>query len=274
MVLSKSFGTRCRNTLTLLCAGGVLGACAGDDGSVIISGDVAGLDSIALRGDSLLAASVRAPSEIDSLRAVAEGRLPGIMPIAQSESLVGSLGGTLTAPSASPATGGAALTQRAQARGDSMARAAAQRFATGATAGSRSRADSVRGVVRLQGAAPITQPVLQVAGISAPVMLSGLATSGMQRLEGAEVVVRGVRVSPRDIVVADYFVRNMRGIPAYDGMLHGSDEGYSLVLSDGSGRKRISSPPPGLRELAGTRVWLAIPDGSSTPQSYGFISRR
>jgi hypothetical protein len=105
-------------------------------------------------------------------------------------------------------------------------------------------------------------------------MLSGLATSGMQRLEGAEVVVRGVRVSPRDIVVADYIVRNMRGVPAYDGVLQVGDDGYVLILSDGSGRKRFTSAPAGLREMSGARVWLAVPEGTTAPRSFGLISRR
>lgn len=257
----------------LLCICALLSACGSDDGTVTISGDVDGLDTLALRGDSLLAAADRVPSRIDSLRAVLEGRMPGSPPLA-GDSLVIASAGTLIGPPEAPATGGAALTRRAQARGDSMARAAASRYAAGSGAGARSRADSMRGVIKLVGNAPALQAVLQVADAAAPVTLSGMATTGMQRLEGADVVVRGVRIGPRDIVVADYFVRSMNGMPAYDGILQTGDDGFALVLSDGSGRKRLTALPDSLRELSGTRVWVAMPDGSSAPRSFGYIGRR
>ena len=154
-----------------------------------------------------------------------------------------------------------------------MARAAALRLTGRSSGASRSRADSVRGVITLLGTAPAVQAVLKVADDADPVTLSGMATSGMQRLAGAEVVVRGVRVSPRDIVVAEYIVRGMKGVPAYDGVLLASDDGYALELSDGTGRKRLASVPGALRGMSGVRVWLAIPSGSSTPQSYGLIRR-
>ena len=249
-----------------------LAACRDGDGRVIVSGDVDGLDTLALRGDSLFAEADRLPRQIDSLRAVIEGRLPPSAPLPPTDSLVASLAGTL---SAAPApTEGAELTRKAQERGDSMARAAAARFAESANANSRARADTARGMVRLVGTAPAQQPVLQPSDGLGHVTLSGMVTSGMQRLEGLDVVVRGVRVSPRDIVVADYIVRGADGIPAYDGTLVASDDGYSLVLTDGSGRKRLSNVPTSLRDVAGARVWVSIPDGSSTPRRYGIIPRR
>jgi hypothetical protein len=155
-----------------------------------------------------------------------------------------------------------------------MARAAANQLAMGTLDASRTRGDSMRGVIKLTGTSPAVQAVLEVANNSAPVTLSGMVTRGMQKLEGAEVVVRGVRVGPRDIVVGEYHVRAMHGLPAYDGVLQASDDGYALLMSDGSGRKRISALPAALRDMTGARVWVAMPEGSSTPRSFGLIERR
>jgi hypothetical protein len=85
---------------------------------------------------------------------------------------------------------------------------------------------------------------------------------------GSEVVVRGVRVSPRDVVVAEYFVRAADGVPAYDGVILGDG---SLRLSDGSGVKRVPIPI-GMQGMTGARVWVAPKDGK--PQAYGLIQAR
>lgn len=274
MIPMHSLAKRLAHTCTLVGIGLLAASCRADDGSVTISGDVDGLDTLAFRGDSLLAQAERMPAQIDSLRAIIDGAMPGVTPIIGDDSLIQAMAGTLTAPTPSPAIGGAALTRRAQARGDSMARAAAQKFASTASASSRARADSVRGVIRLLGSEPARQPVLQVAGETAPMMLSGMATSGLQRLEGADVVVLGLQVSPRDIVVAEYIVRGMKGVPAYDGVLQVGESGYALVLSDGSGSKRFASLPEPLRGLSGARVWIAVPEGDAAPRAYGIIGRR
>ncbi len=246
--------------------------CRGDDGTVTISGDVAGLDTIALRADSLIANAGRLSGREDSLRAIIEGRVPGVTPI--SDSIVTASAGTLTGSTPARVTEGAALTRRAHARGDSMARAAAARYAAGGTASSRARADSIKGTIRLIGDAPAVQPVLQTDRSSAPVMMSGMATNGMQRLEGAEIVVYGLKTSPRDIVVADFAVISVHGTPAFDGILNSDTDGFSITLSDGSGRKRLTAVPEALRELAGARVWVSVADGGSVPRSYGYIGRR
>ncbi len=269
----------------------VLAACGSND-SVTIRGDVAGLDTLALRGDSLIAEANRAPQVVDSLRLASQEAikrqlaesLAVIDPTAR-RAMSGSGDGTLTVPgtdapgtsaagsaAAAAVTGGnpgtsagGIMSRRAQARGDSMAKAFAARL-TGSGAAERSRADSVRGVLVWQGTEPVRTVVLRTPG--GALTLSGMATTGLGKLVGSEVVVRGVRVSPRDVVVAEYFVRAADGVPAYDGVIL---EDGSLRMSDGSGVKRVPLPIA-MQGLIGARVWVAPKDGR--PQAYGLIRAR
>ncbi len=217
--------------LLLLCA---VGACDRDK-SITVSGNVPGLDTLGFRADSLLAQAERGPAPAGELAT----------------------------------TAGQAMSLRAQARGDSMARAGAQRLAGGGDLSGRSRGDSVRGVVTLVGAEPARQIVLRAAGNN--IALSGMVTSGLGRLAGTEVVVRGVKITARDIVVSDFLVRASDGVPAWDGTLEARG---TLRLTDGSGRKRLPSVPVGLRSMIGARVWVAFKPGSATAASYGIIDRR
>jgi hypothetical protein len=167
---------------------------------------------------------------------------------------------------ANPGTSaGGIMSRRAQARGDSMAKAFAARL-TGSGAAERARGDSVRGVLVWQGTEPARIVVLRSP--TGTVTLSGMATTGLGRLVGSEVVVRGVRISPRDLVVAEYFVRAADGVPAYDGVIL---EDGSLRMSDGSGVKRVPIPI-GMQGMIGARVWVAPQDGK--PQAYGLIQAR
>ncbi len=251
----------------------VLGAC--DRGSsVTVSGDIPGLDTLGYRGDSLLAQADRGPADLlDSMRvqkertAAASGTDAGT--IATPPTTVE--GDSATEPGAEPVepTAGQAMSRRAQARGDSMARAIAQKLAGGTDVSGRTRGDSVRGIVTFVGAEPARQVVLRADGNN--IALSGMATTGLNRLVGTEVMVRGVKITPRDIVVSDYIVRASNGVPAFDGTL---EDGGTLRLTDGSGRKRLSSMPSALRSMVGARVWVAIKDGSTAADSYGIIGRR
>ena len=247
----------------LLCAAT---ACKRDT-SVTVSGDIPGLDTLGYRGDSLLAQAERGPAELINSGAVASGASgidEGTIAHTNGASRAGaSRAGELAT------TAGQAMSLRAQARGDSMARAIAQRLAGGSDLSGRTRADSVRGVVTIIGAEPMRQVVLRVDGNN--VALRGMATSGLGRLAGTEVMVRGVQITPRDIVVSDYLVRASAGVPAWDGTL---DEDGALRLTDGSGRKRLPSVPSALRGMVGARVWVAYKPGSATADSYGIISRR
>ena len=235
-------------------AAGQFAACTRETG-VTISGDVPGLDTLGFRGDSLLAQAERGPADL-------------LDPTTRAADTTAAARAAAPAVRAAAPTAGQLMSMRAQARGDSMARAIAQKLAGGGDAGG-SRRDSVRGVVALIGAEPARQVVLQSGGTN--IALSGMATGGLNRLVGTEVMVRGVKVTPRDIVVSDYLVRASGGVPAYDGTLEADG---SLRLTDGSGVRRLPALPPALRGLAGARVWVAYRAGSATAEAYGVIPRR
>lgn len=245
--------------LAALCAAS---ACNKADDGVTISGDVAGLDTIALRGDALIANAGKLPSRIDSLRAVAEGRV--------RRSPNDAMGAATATPGPS-LPGENPMTARAQARGDSMARAAAQRLVS-ASVGGKSRGDTLRGVVTLLGKEP-TQRVVLVDVNGKTITLSGLATTGMAKFAGVELMVRGVLVGPRDVVMTDFIVRAAQGVPAFDGKLSGGVSGAFLQLTDGSGRRPIPVLPAPLHGLNGARVWIALSPGSRTATAYGVIGR-
>ncbi|MEQ1692401.1 MAG: hypothetical protein ABMA00_14005 [Gemmatimonas sp.] len=223
-------------------------ACNRSSDSVTISGDVEGLDSIGLRGDSLLAGA-------------------GLLATASDSSAAGrGLGAT------SRASGDNLMTRRAHARGDSMARAEALRLVAG-SATARSIGDTVRGVITLIGSEP-QQVVLRPIADERTIALSGMATTGLSRLAGVELVIRGVLVTPRDVVVSSFLVRAKDGVPAFDGKLSTDGRGSFLTLTDGSGRKNIPLLPSPLRGLEGMRVWIAMQPGTRTATTYGVIGRR
>jgi hypothetical protein len=235
---------------------GLLSACdKGESGSVTISGDVAGLDTIGLRGEALIANAGKLPSAEDSLRAVVDGKVT--RPHGKS-----------SANTTTPALPGVnPMSLRAQARGDSMARAAAMKLVSGNGATGSGRGDTLRGVVTVIGADATKQVVLRTAQ-GANISLSGMVTTGLARLAGAGIVVRGIKVSPRDVVVSN-------GVPAFDGKLEGAaDTGWWLQLTDGSGKKRLGALPSPLQGLEGTRVWIAFKQGTGSALTYGVIGRR
>ena len=246
---------RLRLAVVVLSATVSAGACgAADDDRVALKGDVVGFDTLALHPDSLVASVNKPPIVFDSLPRLAE------------PTAAGSGEGTLVVPGSDGPVGtdaGTEMSRRAQARGDSMARAIAAQMA--GTAGGRARADSVRGVLTLVGSEPARQVALKAGDQT--IALSGMATTGLSKLVGAEVVVHGVAVTPRDVVVNDYVVRASNGVPAYDGLL---EEGGTLRLTDGSGAKRVPLPAE-LRGVAGARVWVAVKNGAAV--AGGVISR-
>ncbi|MCA0377545.1 MAG: hypothetical protein LCH84_18030 [Gemmatimonadetes bacterium] len=289
----SSLGPRTATFAVRLLASCALGALpmlsACDRGeTVTISGNVEGLDTLALRGDSLLARADRPPDDIfytppsrlaDSIAAAASaatvsaasapapsgdaGRRPATRRNTTLSTASGN--GTLDAPPAMGSLTGAEMSRRAQLRGDSIARAYAAQ-ASGGSDGARSRADSVRGVVVLQGTADAPQVALQAGNTT--MALSGMATRGLMRLAGNEIVVHGVKISPRDIVVADFVVRAAKGLPVLDGVI--APDGV-LRLTDGSGLRRVSLPPE-VRALVGTRVWVAM--RGANPAAFGILATR
>lgn len=236
-----------RVAAVLLTTTALLSACGASEGDgVTIKGDVAGLDTLATRADSLIANAGKPPVVFDSLPRLADS------------SASGTGDGTLVVPGRDGNLGtdaGNEMSRRAQARGDSMARAIAAQLAGGNTG--RARGDSVRGVLTMIGTEPARQVVLKAG--EQTIALSGMATTGLSRLAGAEIVVHGVQITPRDVVVNDYVVRAAHGAPAFDGLL---EEGGTLRLTDGSGTKRVPLPAE-LRGVTGTRVWVAVKNGAA-----------
>jgi hypothetical protein len=133
----------------------------------------------------------------------------------------------------------------------------------------RTVGDTVRGVVGVSGTAPMTQVTVQPLD-GTLITVNGMAAGDISRLAGAEIVVRGVRTSPREVVVTEYVVRRVEGADAVDGMLLSGTEGLMLLSRDGE-RRRVANAPAGLRALVGSRVWIA---GSlERPTAFGRISR-
>jgi hypothetical protein len=161
------------------------------------------------------------------------------------------------------------MTQRAIARGDSIARAAAAQLVGGGA--TSVGGDSVRGIIEIRGDAP--RVVLKTAD-RRTVNLSGIATEGIEELGGADVVVRGLKISTQDIVVKSYVVRSMKGVPAYDGRLEQSGAGWILTLTDNRGVMKLSAVPPLLQQAVGARVWITTAPNSNVPVMYGMIVRR
>lgn len=162
--------------------------------------------------------------------------------------------------------------ERARAMGDSIANAQVNRMVGQNRAAAP--ADSARGVVALSGSAPGTRAVLMVDGGRTTVALTGIGVEGLSALVGAEVVVRGMRVSPRDIVVSAYMVRAVKGFAVLDGVLRKNERGaFSLELTDKSGTRPLSAVPPLLQPAVGSRIWIDVNNGAR-PQTYGVIAGR
>ncbi|MCA2993280.1 hypothetical protein [Gemmatimonas sp.] len=251
------------------CAVIALGACG--SGGVSVSGDVEGLDTLAFRGGEILREADRAPLVLDSMRAASRAEFARRMGDTVPEDALAMASDSLAARAARRAvedasSPGGTMSRRAQARGDSMARAFASRLTGGATGSDRARGDSVRGLLVWQGAGPTRSVVLR-AGTTV-VTLSGMATAGISKLVGSEIMVRGVRVTPRDLVVSDYVVRAFNEVPAFDGVVV---DARTVRLTDGGTLQRVPLPAS-LQGMRGARVWVAVKDGKL--HAYGLVEAR
>jgi hypothetical protein len=229
------------------------------------------LEAASLRGDSIARQLASQAALADTLARVASGELD---PTALESLASRALTDPLPLPSRSgesPAplpSGGEDMTQRALARGDSLARAAAQVIADRKAASSRGL-DSLRGRVVTEGEPPMRRVMLSVPSIIRPVALSGMPAGDLIRLGGLEVVVRGVRISPRDMAVTSFVVRASDGTPVLDGILRNANGRWSLDLTDG-GSRPLSRVPVSLQQHVGARVWIG--DGESATLEYVLIS--
>jgi hypothetical protein len=165
------------------------------------------------------------------------------------------------------------LTNVTSARSDSIARAMVARMAS-AAGNAASRSDSVSGIVTLTGTAPAVTVGLRSPAGGGAIQLSGMATSSLARLGGATVTARGMRITARDFVVAEFFVRAVNGTAVIDGVLESSAGASWLRPTDGSPRVRLTDLPASLRGREGSRVWIATETKANTPRQAGLIGRR
>jgi hypothetical protein len=121
-------------------------------------------------------------------------------------------------------------------------------------------ADTAAGVVSLLGTAASPRVVVQTP--AGPIGVEGNLAETLRRLEGMEVWVQGPLsiamgrvIPPRQISVQRFEVRGIGGVPAIDGVLR-EESGALVVVSVGGERTRLTTPPAGLRELVGRRVWV------------------
>lgn len=134
--------------------------------------------------------------------------------------------------------------------------------------------DSARGLIQFNAKVPGTRPVLMVDGGRTSVALTGIGVDGLSALNGADVVVHGMRVSPRDIVVSSYNVRAVGGFPVLDGELERAEKGgWNISLSDKSGTRALASIPEALQTALGARIWIDA-SNAARPQTFGIITRR
>ena len=162
---------------------------------------------------------------------------------------------------------------RAMALGDSIASARAnKRLGISTSAGGSG--DTLRGIVEMQGTPPAARAALRTDGGRKLVALTGLAGEGLASLAGAEVMVRGIKVSTLDVVVTTFSVRSIRGAPAVDGKLHSEAGAWTLELSDKSGVKKLNGVPKDMQLAEGNRVWIIFAPGTNTPKTFGTIAGR
>ena len=254
----------------------LLAACAAEPAGreVSLSGDVPGLDSLAARGDSLIARTERgdvldAPIADRPTPSSPPPAPPPAPPASPPQRLADAIdpGGDPGRPSvdapvapADPRSQATRMMERAKARADSMAQAGAAGRPRAAQAG-----DTVRGVLVPSMDGSGARVALRAEGRL--IQLSGVGTTGLTPLNGTEVVLRGVRVTPRDLVVTDFLVRGWNGLPAVDGIILADG---SLRATDGSGVIR-GVVPPLLRGRTGARAWIALRGGQ--PVQFDLIER-
>ncbi len=253
--------------LSVIVASGSAAACSGGSGDTELplpTSDAA-LEAAARRADSMVAAIAVGQALADTMSRIAAGEL--------SASVLARLaaGDSQAVVPPTPRAGtGQGMTERARARGDSLARAAAVAYARdNEPSADRSRSDSLRGIVVIEGTAPMNRLALRSRSVASPVALSGMATSELMGLQGLEVVVRGVRSGPRDLVVTSFVVRAAAGVPVQDGILSNENNRWSLQLTDG-GRVALERIPATLQSHVGERVWIATSGNAS--RSSGVIS--
>lgn len=131
-----------------------------------------------------------------------------------------------------------------------------------------SAADSLTGVVRVVGSAPMNVRVV-LSGDGGSTVLEGTLLPELRGLAGAEVVVMGRR-SPAGFAVEDYRIRTVDGRPVLQGTVEGRSGPYLLLRTRDGALVHLLSAPESFS--VGQRVWIQGPEARIV-QSYGTLGR-
>ena len=136
---------------------------------------------------------------------------------------------------------------------------------------------AVVGVVRVVGADPLTQLVVQREGGEATAIVGPLLTE-LHQTVGLEVRIVGVTadaVPPvrHALSVHAYEALALNGAPVHTGLLQ--QAGDALYLMGAKERWMLVNPPEGLRAALGAKVWVAgeASDGALPVFAYGILKR-
>lgn len=135
----------------------------------------------------------------------------------------------------------------------------------------------VQGVVRIEGAAPMSYPVIRAA--DGGVGVRGDLRQEIAALDGVEVRVRGPAVAnqppvpPRAVDVRDYEIVSVNGERPYVGHLE-VREG-ALWLAAPTQAWELKAVPSELRHHQGAKLWIVgrMTDGVVTVHSFGIIRK-
>ena len=128
--------------------------------------------------------------------------------------------------------------------------------------------DTLRGVVSVVGAEPLSAVMLSPLGGGAPMAIEGSQTTMLRGLSRIEVVLLGRRAS-RGFEADSFVVRAVDGVAAHDGVV-AIDAGRAYLVH---GAMRTAAPfmPEALRTQISARVFLVGPLDRD-PVSYGVIT--
>jgi hypothetical protein len=146
-----------------------------------------------------------------------------------------------------------------------------------AAAASMTDTVTVVGIVRMVGADPFAQLVVQAEGGEATALVGPLQ-SELNQTVGLEVRVTGVAAdavppSRMALEVSSYETVALNGVPAHTGVLEQSDEGLRLV-GESQGWMLVD-PPDGLRTAVGAKAWVAgdASGGALRVTAFGILKR-
>lgn len=131
--------------------------------------------------------------------------------------------------------------------------------------------DTVVGSIRVAGATPMEQVLIEPGEAEAALQLSGVYRDELIRLSGATVQASGT-ITDRSLRVTDYEIVEIAGRKPIVGILDRTGEDMSLRTASGE-VVRLTSVPEDLRDQAGAKVWLIL-DAEAGVRGYGILRDR